>query len=327
MAKLYQLELDQTAVNCGMSYVFQLEDSSFLLIDGGYFTPGEEDRLYDFLCEKSRGCPLIRAWFFTHGHQDHVGNFIQFIGKYRDRVEIELLLYNFQPVDFSTVDGDWKSSDPATVQEFYRTVDEWLPGVGRKVPRTGDVYRCGEITLEVVYTHEDPYPERRFFNDCSTVVRTTVGGCRILWLADVGGKAADVLLQTPEAIKCDIVQVAHHGIDNFPNHCDLYAATGASVVLWPTPDYGMVQRKNNPVNHFLLHDLNVREHFVSGYGTVELSLPYVPGTARKKRKYLTLDRQPDPADGFEHAGGGMAAFRYLTPLAVDPADDGRAPDL
>ncbi len=39
--RLDQLALDHSLVNCGMSYVFLLEDGSFFLIDGGYFTPGE----------------------------------------------------------------------------------------------------------------------------------------------------------------------------------------------------------------------------------------------------------------------------------------------
>jgi hypothetical protein len=46
------------------------------------------------------------------------------------------------------------------------------------------------------------------------------------------------------------VQVAHHGIDNHEKLCALYAATEASVALWPTPDYGMVERKDQTVNHF-----------------------------------------------------------------------------
>ena len=41
MAVLYQLKLDQSIVDCGMSYVFQLNSGHFFLMDGGYFTPGK----------------------------------------------------------------------------------------------------------------------------------------------------------------------------------------------------------------------------------------------------------------------------------------------
>ena len=34
MTTLYQHELDQSLVNCGMRYVYQLDDGRFFLIDG-----------------------------------------------------------------------------------------------------------------------------------------------------------------------------------------------------------------------------------------------------------------------------------------------------
>ncbi len=314
MTSLYQLELDQTAVNCGAIYVIKLEDGRFFIIDGGYFTPGEEDRLYRFLAERSSGTPLIAAWFFSHAHQDHVGNFIQFVRKYRSSVNIERLLYSFHPVDLSDVSGDWRSSDPATIKEFYRTVEELCADIDRPEIKTGDLLVFGELEVEVVYTYEDLFPEPAGFNNYSTVIATTVGGCRILWLADVGRKAAPVLLRNRAALKCDIVQVAHHGIDNYEELRDLYAATEASAALWPVPDYGMVERWGQAVNHFVLYDMNITEHFVSGYGTVELPLPYITGTARKCAKALSLEMQPDGTQGPD----GSDPFRYLTPLPVEP---------
>jgi glyoxylase-like metal-dependent hydrolase (beta-lactamase superfamily II) len=183
---LYQLELDYRNINCGMSYVFHLRDGRFFIIDGGYFTAGEEDRLFDFLAKRSGGGePVIAGWFFSHAHQDHVGCFINFIRKHRSRAIIEKLLYNFQPVDFSKIDGDWKSSDPATVKEFYRTVEEKCDGIPVITPRTGDVFQIGEITVEVLYTQEDLYPKKASFNDYTTVITTEVAGQKILWLGDI----------------------------------------------------------------------------------------------------------------------------------------------
>jgi len=277
---LYQIELDQTSVNCGMSYVVQLEDCSFIIIDGGYFTTGEEDRLYRFLLEKSEGTPVITAWFFSHAHQDHVGNFIQFMRKHGASVQIQRLLYSFHPVDLSNVTGDWKSSDPATVKAFYQTVDEYCAGAEKIILHSGDTLTFGELTLDVVYSYQDLYPEPATFNDYSTVIMTTVSQHKILWLGDVAGKAAAVLLRNPERLKCDIMQVAHHGIDNHERLCALYTATEASVALWPTPDYGM---------------------------------------ATKDAKALSMELQPDPAFRYERDNMVSFSFRYLTPRNVKPA--------
>ncbi len=292
--KLYQLELDQTLMNCGMSYVFKLCNGRFIILDGGYFSPGEEDRLYRFLCERCNGTPEISAWFFSHAHQDHMGNFIQFIQKYNGSVKIEKLLYNFQPVDLSKADGDWKlkANDLATIKEFYSTINKYCNDMEIVTLRTGDKMKFGELTLDVLYTQEDLYPAESSFNDYSTVITTTVGGQKILWLGDIYQKGSQIMLNNPDILKCDIVQVAHHG--NSGATPSLYAATEAKVVLWPTPDYMMekIKKGSNEANNFLLHELNAKEHFISGNGTVEFSLPYEIGTAIEYKKEFSFEKSP-----------------------------------
>ncbi len=315
---LYQLELDQDQIDCGSSHIIQLQSSSFIIFDGGYFTPGEEDRLYRFLTKRCNGTPVITAWFFSHAHPDHVGNFIQFIRKYRAKVRIQRILYNFQPIDLTQVAGDWKSSVPATIKGFYDTLSMYCATSEKVVLHTGDVFTFDELTLEVLYTYEDIFPDPALFNDYSTVIMTSVGIHRILWLGDAYIKTAEVLLKQPEKLRCDIVQVAHHGVDDHERLCALYAATGASVALWPVPDYRMVDRKDLATNHFLLYETNIQEHLVSGYGTLALPLPYSAGMAKKDKKALSLGLQPDHALRFDSEGTPSSAFRYLTPECVEP---------
>lgn len=281
MTKLYQMSLDQRTIDCGMSYVFQLDDGAFFLIDGGYFTPGEEDRLYQFLTERAEGAPHIVGWFFSHAHQDHVGNFINFIRKYGDSVRLDALLYNFQPCDFSDLaeDVDWKSSDPATFREFYRTIEACCSRAERKILRTGDRIPFGELMIEVLYTHEDLDMDIADvkFNDCSTVIRATVKGQRILFLGDVYNEGSRILLRDPAALLCDLVQVSHHGFSGAT--AEVYRATGARVALWPTADYvydKIVLERKRDANNYLLFESGIQKHIISGHGDAELELPYEP---------------------------------------------------
>lgn len=310
---LWQLELDQTAVNCGMSYVIQLRDGRFFILDGGSFTPGEDDRLYRFLVEHSTEEPHIAAWYFSHAHQDHIGNFIQFMGKYHNAVTVDQLLYAFHPVDLSTVTGDWKSSDPATIKEFYRTLDLYCRDVEKVILHTGDHLEFGELGIDVVYTYEDLYPTPASFNDYSTVLITNVGRQKALWLGDIGKKAAPILKTREAILDCEIVQVPHHGIDDFEALYELYAVLNPSVALWPTPDYGMIARKAQRANHFLLHEANILEHICSGYGTTALPLPYSVGMATKHQKALSLERSPDLDPKLNTDRSCPSPFRYLTP--------------
>ena len=151
---LYQLELQQSVVNCGMSYVFRLADGSFFLIDGGYFTGGEADRLFAFLTARGGGQkPLIRGWLFTHAHQDHIGCFMDFVLRHLDEAVIEGLYYNIQPIDLSKAKGDprQKSNDIATVREFYDILKNRCGHIPVTKLKTGDRFRFGELAAEVLY--------------------------------------------------------------------------------------------------------------------------------------------------------------------------------
>jgi len=321
---LYQLELDQTDIPTGMSYVFQLDDGRFVIIDGGYFTTGEEDRLYAFLAGRSDGKPVIALWFLTHAHQDHVGAFMLFVEKYSKVVELQRLMYNFHPADLSKAQGDWRvmGNNLATLKELYRRMAAYCTGVETITPKAGDTFCIGELQIEVIFTWEGLYPDKGTINhgatsvanDHSTVVRTSVGGTVILWLADAGTKATAVLLENPDNLACDLVQVAHHGLNNYDGLTRLYDATKARIVLWPACDYGMVGRSKCPVARYILQKMGAAEHHVSGYGTVCLPLPYQPGTATKYPKAQGLKMAV--AAGLDGLGTNSPPYRYLTPMGI-----------
>ena len=277
---LYQLELNQGIVICGMSYVIQLKDGRFLLMDGGYFSEGEEERLYRFLKERANGRIVIAGWFFSHAHQDHIGTFLNFAKRYSSQVQIDKLYYNFQPVELPTEEVDYKSSDPATVKEFYRVVDQYFSKDQIHTLKTGEFLSFGEVSLEVLYTQENLYPVQSTFNDYSSVLMMTVEGQKILWLGDVYKMGCAYLLEhKKEKLQCDIVQISHHGYGGATK--ELYASLNAKTALWPTPDYRLNELAKSEVNHYLLEESTIQEHIVSGQGTAALTLPYKVGTAKR----------------------------------------------
>ena len=290
--KLYQLELDQSMVNCGMSYVFQLCDNSFFLIDGGYFTPGESDRLFAFLKERSENeTPVIRGWLFTHAHQDHIGCFMDFVAGHLKDVVIEKLYFNFQLIDLSLAKGDprKKSNDLATVREFYEILKRYCRQIPVVTLKTGDRFQIGELSMEVLYTADDILPLDVSFNDYSCVVRITVGSQRILFLGDVQQEGSRRLLDhNKEKLRAEIVQVSHHGFNGASEA--LYQAVQAEIALFPCPDYEFEKNKNSAVNSFLRE---AEECYVSGRGTCELRFPYEPKSAKVFEKQF-FDRTKQP---------------------------------
>ncbi len=280
---LYQLELDYRKIDCGMSYVVKTRSGAFFIVDGGYFTDGEEDRLYHFLKERSDGDIHIAGWFFSHAHQDHVGNFINFVKKYCKVVQIDRLYYNIQKIDFSIITGDWKSCDEATAREFFLVIRKYIPEVPVTILKTGQKFSVGELKFEVLFTHHDLESLPASFNDHSTVLMMKVGKQKILWLGDIGTKGSQALMRMPKKkLACDIVQVAHHGYNG--GTLELYSALGARVALWPTPENRMESNESSDVNNYILKQSRVKEHIVSGMGTAEMKFPYVYKTANQFKK-------------------------------------------
>ncbi len=273
MAVMYQLKLDQSIVDCGMSYVFQLQSGHFFLIDGGYMTPGEGERLYQFLKKHAEGTPVIDAWFFSHAHQDHIGAFIDLITDHNRDIDLRRLIYNIQPLNLPATSEGWQtiSNDLATVKRFYEVVDMYCANVPRIVPRTGDRYQLDEINIEVLYTHEDlDVPST--FNDHSTVLRIKTAGWVMLFLGDLYKEGSRILLnRCPEKLKCDLVQIAHHGFAGATP--ELYRATQALYALWPSTEQNIADNIHREANDYLLHFSGIRKHLISGNGTLRFDFP------------------------------------------------------
>ena len=145
-----------------------------------------------------------------------------------------------------------------------------------------------EVT--VIATHEDVYPLAfEDGNDTSTVIRLDIAGQKVLFLGDAYYNEESAMLSTldPADLKCNIVQVSHHGYEGCSNA--FYQVTGASVVLWPmnidgyqesgysgVPQNVFKQWYSSSKNQYIRTSTTIKKILVSGAGTVKLTLPYDP---------------------------------------------------
>ncbi len=275
---LFQIDLDNSRIDCGMSYLIRLRDGSIFMIDGGYFTHLQGERLFDLMKSVSCGGRVhIAGWFFSHAHQDHFGCFLDFISAHSHDIDIDGLYYNFPSLSLPEA-ASWKSSDNSSIREFFYDIDLYLPFVPRHILHTGDSFSLPGVRFEVLFTHEDIYPERiGSFNDTSTVLSVSIGDQRIIFLGDIQTDSCRKLeAMYGKDLSADIVQVSHHGFNGATT--ETYELISPSTALWPTPDYGFEGNRNRTVNRRLLSMECVKEHIVAGYeGTVRLDFPYKHG--------------------------------------------------
>ncbi len=219
----------------GMSYVIQMSDGRYILIDGGQRSTVNEEKLLTYLKEHhvGEGKPVIAAWFITHPHGDHLSLAQAFIERYHEEIEIQAVAYNFPDLDTNKILNEDSTPLNKAQTEFKTWIKNCFPKANTIVMHTGMRFWIGDVEFEVLGTHEDFYPNIfSYGNDTNTAFRMYYGGKNYTFLGDsdytLSGFMASVY---GAALKCDVMQVAHHGYNGAT--MALYQALDPDICFWP----------------------------------------------------------------------------------------------
>ena len=200
-----------------MSFVLESEDS-LLVIDGG--TRAEADFLERFLLERGG---RVDAWFVTHPHYEHIGAVTEVLA--RGRISVGKLYYRFPSEAFlrrESQETPWEALERAAKR------------VSCAVPVKGERIRIG--TFAVTPLTDGTRECNGDVNNASVVYRVDTRGESILFPGDLTAAAeAELIKEFPEAIRCPVVQMAHHGQQGLSR--EFYRRVGPEVALWCTPDW------------------------------------------------------------------------------------------
>ena len=278
----------------GMAYVIQLADGSFIVIDSGY--GADADRLYSYMKSKAPdGNIVIASWIITHSDGDHIGGILMFAPRYKDKVTIEQLIFNFPGADTYL---DMNGSPNTTVKTALSAYEEC------KIIKAhaGQKFFIRNAVVEILSTLESYLPKKTtIFNNTSLAFTVDIEDERLMFLGDISDELAEVLYDTFEGtdyLRCDFLQLSHHGIrnshgTNMPNMVELYTLMRPSVVLWPTSNTEYLNTNRNESYQIHLHQWNAeaadvaREVWIAGedYATV-FELPY--GLFSARRELITI---------------------------------------
>lgn len=278
----------------GTSIVIQLEDGSFVLIDGGRGnTNYQEDStaLWNFLSSKAPNGEKPRiTWLVTHIHTDHRALVQKFLPTYKNKIDLELVVWNFP--DFNEIedhyDSGWKEGG-TTIKpaEGYATPVATLNELIKTNFPTTPIYTChtGEklylpgCEIEFLVCHEDYYLNNfQWINDTSLTCRVTMMGKTMMVFGDTTQYVSNKII-TPaygNYIKSDILQVTHHG--NGEGTLATYKAVDPDICLWTTSPTDFANHvKKNEANKWLYASSGTdgqraRAHYNQG-DTVTITIP------------------------------------------------------
>ncbi len=285
--------------DCGMGYIFRLNDGTFVVIDGGMLKP---DALVESFWGHLRalageGEIVISAWIFTHAHPDHTRVFVRLSELYAGQFSVRRVIHNF-PGRLMCLGGGhqrWPEYEIGQVELAMARFDE-KPVFIRA--HTGQRFDFPGLSVDMLFTLDDfkqPYfPEN--FNATSLVFRVTAEGQTFMFLGDSEPVPFGILLERfGDSLRSDVVQVAHHGY--YGGTKEIYDAVAAPIVLWPAPLFHPAPEKNraprlldpawSPVTRAMVRD-HARAVYVAWKGSDVLDLPLTG------EQGVTLAREDDP---------------------------------
>lgn len=208
---------DSIAIRGGLSMVIKCADNSVIIIDGGESATQFRDEHYqdylDFLHEIT-GTPAgekirISAWHVTHGHGDHANGMAAFLIKNVNNVILERVITNL-PDEKNVATATEVVGNIRTAVQTYR-----CPEI--KV-HTGDVIQIADVTMEILYTHEDLATDAGIWgstddNDASIASRfVTSDGMTFFLNGDMNMTSYEAMAKnfSSETLNTTLALVSHH---------------------------------------------------------------------------------------------------------------------
>lgn len=250
-----------------LSAVIQTAVGGLIVVDGGL--PQDADHLTDVLASKGGH---VKAWLITHPHIDHIGALNTILAREESRITIDKVYYSFAPV--SHYEKDSKAEDIAVIRNFIHNLEVKLPEEKRDNKITkGTEIQVDDVAITVLNrAFQAPVDS---INNSSVAYMINVNGVYIDFLGDMGREGGDALIDSwnTDELKCDILQMAHHGQNGVTEQ--VYKVFRPKICVWPTPQWlwdndggygpGTGKYKTEATKKWMV-DLGVKKHYCTKDG-------------------------------------------------------------
>ena len=268
----------------GLCIVIRLSDGRFIVVDGGFNRQRDADELYKLLKDNTPAGmePTVAAWFITHGHSDHHGTFATlFCARYKASVNVENVMFN--PPENKLFVGTVSNPTSSAINARITMLNAIKAFKAHHVrSHIGDRYYIGDAVVDVLYSIDYQYPTTfDYYNTSSLIFSIKLAGQRIIITGDASNESFKRAVEMYGAdLKCDIVQVAHHGYTTgvsasaSTSVIQGYRYMSPSLVLWPISADGYEVVRNDTYNVALSSLPSVKRILVARDDDHVIQLPF-----------------------------------------------------
>ncbi|MGV8094539.1 MAG: ComEC/Rec2 family competence protein [Mangrovibacterium sp.] len=209
----------------GNSYVFLMDNGKVVVMDGG--VKEEEHYLRGFLAALGNE---VEVWFVSHPHPDHIGALNEILKEPAGIIIRRICHSEFSPA-FCALEPEYRE----TAVDFYKNLKR--SGIlVENLTEPGKTIQIDKTRFKILAVKNESIPVNPY-NNSSMVIRVWDDVKSVLFLADAGEQAGELLLGGPyrKELDCDYLQMAHHGQKGVSR--DFYRTVRFKACLWPSPSW------------------------------------------------------------------------------------------
>ena len=211
--------------SCG--FVIRSKNGELILVDSGR----DVDAKIILKYIKTYGNGTVDHWFVTHAHSDHVGALLVLLEK--EDITIENLYYSFNSLEW------YKEHDLRGFETEEKMIKQLENSkIKNKIEcQKNQEIEMDNINCEILRIANPEITNSDNGNDSSMVFKMTATDVNksIIFLGDAYKYTSIELLENPEKLKADAVQMAHHGQNGVSK--EVYQAIAPELCFFNAPEW------------------------------------------------------------------------------------------